>query len=158
MNTKWMAGLLLAPLVGIAYSPLVAAQNLDVAVVVNPSNTRAKVTQAELRKIFAGEKRSWPGGLPIKLIVRAPGCHERLVLLRLLGMSETEYKQYWISQILRGEAAHEPVAVFSNGMQKEAVTAMPGAIALMEAQDVKATTRVLQVDGFLPGTAGYPLH
>jgi ABC-type phosphate transport system substrate-binding protein len=135
-----------------------SAQNTDVAVVVNPDNPVAGLTLVDLRKIFAGEKRSWPGGLPIKLVVRAPGCHERLALLRLLNMSESEYKQYWTAQVLRGEASSEPVAVFSNGFQKEAIRALPGGIALVDAQDAKSVAKVVKLDGHLPGEAGYPLH
>ena len=82
------------------------------------------MTTVELRKIFAGEKHSWPRGLSIKLIARSTGCHERLALLKLLGMSESDYKQYWAAEVFRGDASSEPVAVFSNGMQKEAVAAL----------------------------------
>ena len=81
----------------------VAAQNLEVAVVVNPNNPVANLTTVELRKIFAGEKHSWPRGLSIKLIVRSTGCHERLALLKLLGMSESDYKQYWAAEVFRGD-------------------------------------------------------
>ncbi len=125
---------------------------------VNPKNPVSDITKSELRKIFAGEKRTWPGGLSIKLIVRVPGSYERIVLLRLLGMSESEYKQHWISQVFHGEAQAEPVALFSNGMQKEAIAAFPGAIALVALGDVKPGMKVLKVDGLLPDAAAYPLH
>jgi len=141
-----------------AFSLATSAQNGDVAVVVNPNNPVTGVSLVDLRKIFAGEKHSWPGGLPIRLVVRTPGCHERLALLRLLGMSEGEYKQYRTGQLLRAEAPSEPVEVFSNGFQKEAIKALPGAIALMDSQDAKAGVKVIKLDGHLPGEAGYPLH
>jgi hypothetical protein len=73
-------------------------------------------------------------------------------------MSEGEYKQYWISQVFRGEAQAQPLALPSNGMQKEAVAAFPGGIALMDAQDVKPGMKVVRVNGRLPGETGYPLH
>lgn len=134
------------------------SQKSDIAVVVNSNNPVNAVSLSDLRKIFAGEKRSWPGGTPIKLIVRTPGCRERESLLQLLGMSESEYKHYWTTQVLRGEAISEPVAVFSNGFQNEAVKAMPGGIALIEYRDARSGVKVLKVDGHLPGDAGYPLH
>ena len=134
------------------------AQVPDVAVVVNANNPVVTLSLGELRKIFAGEKRTWPGGAPIRLIVRMPGAHERLVLMNLLAMSEADFKQYWTSQVYRGEATSEPVAVFSNGMEKEAVVALPGAIALMDVKDVKSGIKVVKVDGLLPGSPGYPLH
>jgi hypothetical protein len=47
--------------------------------------------------------------------------------------------------------------MFSNGMQKEAVALYPGAVALMNSQDVKPGMKVVRVDGHMPGEAGYPL-
>jgi len=129
-----------------------------VAVVVNDKNPVTNVTTAQLRKLFAGEKHAWPGGLPVKLFVRAPGAYERVVLLKLLDMSESEYKRYWTAQVFRGDAQAEPIALFSNGMQKEALIAFPGAVALVNFQDVKGGMKVVKVDGRLPGEAAYPLN
>lgn len=111
-----------------------------------------------MRKLFAGEKRSWSGGLPVKIFVRAPVAHERFVLLKLLGMSESDYRQYWTTQVFRGEAQAEPTALFSNGMEREAVATYEGALALVDAQDVKPGMKVVKVDGHVPGESGYPLQ
>jgi hypothetical protein len=153
MKIKAIPVLLLTALASLALIPRAAAQGEDVAAVVNPNNPAANIG-----KIFAGEKRTWERGLRIKLIVRLPGCRERLVLLRLLGMSESEYKQYWAAQVFRGEADSEPFAAPSVGMQKEAMKVFPGAISLVNAQDVKPGMKIIKVDGRLPGAVGYPLH
>ncbi len=158
MKTKSISILLLTALAGLVFIPRAAGQGEDVAAVVNPDNPASNLSQADLRKIFAGEKRTWDRGLRIKLIVRLPGCRERLVLLRLLGMSESEYKQYWAAQVFRGEADSEPFAAPSVGMQKEAMKVFPGAISLVNAEDVKPGMKIIKVDGRLPGTVGYPLR
>jgi ABC-type phosphate transport system substrate-binding protein len=132
-----------------------AAQTADVAVVVNEKNPVENLSSADLRKICSGERRSWPGGMPIKVFVRAPGAHERGVLLKLLGMTEIEYKQYWTALVFRGEAQAEPTALFSNGMQKEAIIVYPGAVALVDIQDIKAGMKVVRVNGQKPGEPGY---
>ena len=79
-------------------------------------------------------------------------------MLRLLGMSESEYKQYWTAQVFRGDADAEPVPSF--GMAKEATKVFPGAIALVEAQEVKLgmNIKLIKVEGHLPGEPGYPLQ
>ena len=59
-------------------------------------------------------------------------------------------------QLLKGKA--EPVALFSNGMQKEAVAIYPGAVALVNFQDVKPGMKVVRVDGHMPGEVGYPFN
>jgi phosphate transport system substrate-binding protein len=159
MMAKSIPVLLVTLMASWALAPSSAsAQVADVAVVVNPANPVGGISLTELRKIFAGEKRSWQGGLPMHPIVRAPGCHERVVLLRLLAMSESEYKQYWTAQVFRGEVGSEPLSVPSIGMQKEAMAVYSGAISLVDANDVKPGMKVVKIDGHLPGEPGYPLH
>jgi ABC-type phosphate transport system substrate-binding protein len=144
-------------LTGLVSIPVAAAQSGDVAVVVNDGNPVTKLSSTDLRKIFAGDKRSWAAGLPIRIFVRGPGTNERVALLKVLGMTELEYKQYWTAQVFRGDAQVEPTALPSNGMQREAVVAYPGAVALVALQDVKAGMKVLKVEGRMPGEAGYTL-
>jgi len=158
MHTKLSVALVAIWLAGLGGVVAAVAQTDDVAVVVSEKNPVTNVTKPELRRIFAGEKRSWAGGQPIRLFVRAPGAHERAVLLKLLDMSESEYKKYWAAQVFRGEAQAEPVALFSNGMQKEALTTFPGAIALVNFQDVKPGMKIVKVDGHSPTEREYPLR
>jgi hypothetical protein len=160
MSRTPMTALLLSGFMILIFIRLAAAQGGDVAVVVNPRSAVTNVSSVELRKLFGGEKRSWPGGTPIKVIVRMPGCHERLALLRLLGMSESEYKHYWTVQVLRGEADAEPLAVPSFGMVKEATVTFPGGIGLVDTQNIKPgmNLKVISVDKLLPGDVGYAIH
>lgn len=130
----------------------------DIAVVVNPLNPEDSISSIDLRKIFAGEKQSWSPSLGVFVMVRAAQARERDVLLnQVLKMNESEYKQYWVKKIDRGEVQREPLALLSNGMQLEAVRAEKGAIALISMADVREGVKVLKVDGHLPGTEGYVL-
>lgn len=158
MRTNLIVVWVAVSLAGLAGLSSVVAQTSVVAVVVSEKNSVTNLSIPELRKLFAGEKHFWTGGLSVKLFVRAPEAHERAVLLKLLGMSESEYKHYWTAQVFRGEAQAEPVALFSNGMQKEALAVYPGALALVSFQDVKPGMKVVRVDGHLPGDAGYPFN
>jgi ABC-type phosphate transport system substrate-binding protein len=157
MKAKFITCLLAGLVIGLTNVPTAVAQN-NVAVVVNSNNGVASVSTGELRKLFNGEKRSWPGGASVKILVRAAGTHERTALLNLLGMSESEYKQYWTSQIYKGEATSEPMTLPSNGMQKEALSVYPGAIALVDEAELKPGMKVLKVDGHIPGDGHYTLH
>jgi len=138
--------------------PKETAKEADVAVIVNPLNPVESISLAELRNIFTGEKQNWNGSLPVFAVVRAPQSHEREVLLdRVLKMTDSEYKQYWVKKVYSGEAHREPLTLMSNGMQLEAVRADRGCIALISMQDVRQGVKVLKVDGHLPGTPGYRL-
>jgi ABC-type phosphate transport system substrate-binding protein len=156
MRTKLIVGWVAIVLLGLAGFSQAAAQTGSVAVVVNEKNPVNNLSTPELRKLFAGERHAWAGGLPVKIFVRAPGANERVVMLKLLGMSESEYKRYWAGQVYRGEAQAEPVGLFSNGMQREAVVIYPGALALVNVQDVKLGMKVVKVNGHMPADAGYP--
>jgi len=150
--------ILLVGLATLSLAPRARAQTDDIAVVVSSGNAAANISLGDLRKMFAGAKRSWPGGQAIKLITRSPGSPERIVLLKLLAMSEIEYKQYWTAQVFRGDADAEPLIVPSVGMQKEALSIFPGGVSLVNLRDVKPGMKVIKVDGLPPGAAGYPLH
>jgi len=65
-------------------------------------------------------------------------------------MSESEFKRYWTLPIFRGEAQAEPITVPSSGMLREAVEVFPGAIGLVQANDVKPGMKVIKVDELLP--------
>ena len=137
---------------------LAQSKSDDVAVIVNPQNQIDSISSVDLRKIFAGEKRSWNSNVPIFLVVRAPQAHERDILLsHVLKMSESEYKQYWVKKVYSGEIPREPLALLSNGMQLEAVRSDKGGIALINLTDVKQGVKVIKVDGRMPGAAGYTL-
>jgi len=73
-------------------------------------------------------------------------------------MSETEFKQYWISKLFRAEATSGPKIVYSNEMATDLVEAIPGSIAFVDAAGVPKNLKVLKIDGKLPGDRGYPLR
>ena len=134
-------------------------QSQDVAVIVNPKNNVDNLSMAELAKIFRGERQYWRTDLPVLVLLRAPGSYEREVALRtIFRMTESQYKQYWISRIMRAEATSPPAELYSSGMTKEGVTSIPGSIACISASDVKPGVKVVRINGRLPGEPGYPLH
>jgi ABC-type phosphate transport system substrate-binding protein len=140
---------------------IAAAQGheVDVAVVVHPDTPVSNLTLVEVRKVFLGERQYWSANVPVVLLIRAPVARERNVVLKTIyQMSESQFKQYWIAKIFRAEAASAPKVVYSNDMANELVTAIPGAIAFVDARDVRPETKVIRVDGRLPGEAGYALR
>jgi len=68
MKAKSVALFLLSCVVMLVWASTVTAQGGTIAVVVSSRNTVTNVQSSELRKILAGEKRSWPGGSSVKLI------------------------------------------------------------------------------------------
>jgi ABC-type phosphate transport system substrate-binding protein len=133
--------------------------DVDVAVVVNSDTPVSSLTLAEVRKVFLGERQYWSANVPVVLLIRAPVARERNVVLKTIyQMSESQFKQYWIAKIFRAEAASAPKVVYSNDMANELVIAIPGAIAFIDAREVRSGAKVVRVDGRLPGEAGYVLR
>jgi ABC-type phosphate transport system substrate-binding protein len=131
----------------------------DIAVVVNSETPVSDLSLSEVRKVLLGERQYWNSKLPVTLLIRAPQARERDVVLKVIyQMSEAQFKQYWVAKIFRAEAASPPKIVYSNDMQYELVTAIPGAIAFVEARAVRPGVKVLRVEGHLPGDREYPLR
>jgi ABC-type phosphate transport system substrate-binding protein len=152
---------LLASLVMVLQAPSTAqvSRGADIAVVVHPDTPVTDLSLSEVRKVFLGERQYWNSKLPVVLMIRAPVARERDVVLKVIyQMSEAQFKQYWVAKIFRAESASPPKIVYSNDMQYELVSAMPGAIAFIDARNVRPGLKVLRVDGHLPGDPEYPLH
>jgi ABC-type phosphate transport system substrate-binding protein len=142
------------------HSPLAAqTRGADIAVVVNADTPVTDLSLSEVRKVLLGERQYWSSKLPVVLLIRAPEARERDVVLRVIyQMSEAQFKQYWVAKIFRAEAASPPKIVYSNDMQYELVSGIPGAIAFVDARNVRPGLKVLRVDGHLPGDKEYPLR
>jgi ABC-type phosphate transport system substrate-binding protein len=142
-------------------APPMAAQGKanDLAIVVHPETPVTKLTFAELRQVFLGERQYWTKDVPIVLLVRAPTSAERDAVLNVIyQMKEPQFKQYWIAKIFRAELSSPPKIVYSNDSANQLVSTIVGSIAFMAASDVKPGLKVLRVDDRLPGEAGYRLH
>lgn len=158
MRTFW-SGLTRA-ILGIALGTLVPVAALagDIAVVVHPDVQLKNITFSELRRVLLGDRGFWPSGQPVTLIVRAPVAAERTVLLKkVYDMTEPQFRQYWIAKVFRAEASAGPRIVVSNNESVELVGVLPGAIALVDADDIPAGLKILEVDGRRPGDKDYVL-
>ena len=124
---------------------VVSAQEVAgaVAIVVHPETAVEEVSFTELRRIFRGEQQFWPEGFRITLLVRAPVASERdVVLNRIYRMTQDEYRQYWIAKVLRAEVAAGPKIVYSTNMARGLVSAIPGAITFMPANEVDSGVKL----------------
>lgn len=131
----------------------------DIAIVVRPDVPVDNITFPELRRLMLGEKQYWTSSLRVTLLVRAPGAHEREVVLRsIYQMSEAQFRQYWIAKVFRAEAQSGPRIVYSNDMATELATTIPGAVAFVDASQIPKGLKVLKINGLVPGQKGYPLH
>lgn len=153
--------LLVIPLLAVMCGAALAqkSHDVDIAVVVHPDTPISNLSLADVRKVFLGDRQYWSTNVPVVLLIRAPVARERDVVLKTIyQMSEAQFKQYWIAKIFRAESASAPKVVYSNDMANELVGAIAGAIAFIDAREVRPGSKVVRVDGKLPGESGYPLR
>ena len=130
-----------------------------VAIVVSPDVPVDDLSFSEVRKLFLGERQFWNPKLRVVLLMRAPVAPERDVVLRTIyQMSEAQFRQYWISKVFRADVSAGPKIVYSTEMANDLVTAIPGAVAFVDAAQIPKGLKVLKIDGKLPGDKAYPLR
>lgn len=161
-DRKWVERLIAAALLLLPLHNFILAQSSregDLAVMVNSDTPVTDLSLAEVRNVFLGQRQYWNPKLPVVLLMRAPVARERDIVLKVIyQMSEEEYTQYWVAKVFRAEVTSPPKNVYSNDMQYELVAAIPGAIAVVDARNVRPGVKVVRVDGKLPGEKGYPLR
>ncbi len=155
----WCFSVLL--LLGLVLLAPVAADssNGDIAVVVNATVPVGEISFTELRRVFLGERLFWSSSLRISLLLHAPVARERDVLLKTVyEMSEAQLRQHWIGKVFRAEVPSAPQMFFSDEEIVQALAAIPGSIAAVEATRIPRGLKMLRVDGRLPGEPGYRLR
>ena len=131
----------------------------SVAIVVNNEVPVDELSFAEVRKVFLGERQFWNPRLRVVLLMRAPVAPERDVVLRTIyQMSESQFRQYWISKVFRADVSSGPKIVYSTEMAADLITAIPGAVAFVDATQIPKGMKVLKIDGRLPTDKAYPLR
>ena len=139
--------------------PTADSATSDVAVVVNSTVPVGDMSFTELRRVFLGERQFWSSSLRISVLLHAPAARERDVLLKTVyEMSEAQLRQHWIGKVFRAEAPSAPQMFFSDEEIVQALAAIPGSIAAVDATHIPRGLRVLKIDGRLPGEPGYRLH
>jgi ABC-type phosphate transport system substrate-binding protein len=136
--------LVLVLLVSCAGLLTVRAAPEEVDVVVNRSNNTAPLSREEVRRIFMGDKSSWPGGKHITVLMLAPDRAERVVVLHdVFKMNESEYTKYFLQAAFTGHVLAAPRDLPSAAHMKAHLATNPNAIGYLKKQDVDDSVKVV---------------
>jgi len=136
-----------------------AASDQNLAVVVNKSNPVEKLSMAELRKVFLGERSHWPNGRRITLVMMESGQPERDAVLHMIyQMSETDFNNHFLRGMFTGEVFVSPKTLATPVGVCKFIFNVPGAIGYVRATDVDESVKVIRIDERLPEDRGYRLH
>ena len=116
----------------------------EVDVVVNKSNNVAPLTREEVRRIFVGEKSSWPGGKHIAVLMLERNQPERAVILQaVFKMNESEYTKYFLQAAFTGKVLAAPRDLPSAAQMKARLAANPNAIGYLKKADVDDSVKIV---------------
>ena len=116
----------------------------EVDVVVNNSNNVGPLSREEVRRIFMGDKSSWPGGKRIIVLMLAPEQPERAVILQtVFKMNESDYTKYFLQAAFTGHVLAVPRDVPSAAQMKSRLAASPNAIGYLKKEDVDDSVKVV---------------
>jgi ABC-type phosphate transport system substrate-binding protein len=140
--------LLLAGAILVAGSTLVlrraAAAGDEVDIIVNKANTVDDLPLADAKKVFMGDKSTWPSGKRVTILMLGPGQPERAAVLRqVYKMSEEDLGQYFVQAAFAGKVSAPPKDIASPAQMKQTVAANPGAIGYVKKEDVDDTVKVV---------------
>jgi hypothetical protein len=131
----------------------------DIAVVVSADNPISDISLATLRKVVLGDVTSWKNHANVVLVLRPEGTPERDTVMRVVArMTNSQFKQYWMGKVFRGEANAEPLTVASKGLMLEYLGGREGGIAFIEAPKMFPHIKIVTVNGLRPGESTYPLR
>jgi ABC-type phosphate transport system substrate-binding protein len=139
-------GILLLMLLIVSCAQLLAvnAAPEEVDVLVNRANSATVLSREEVRRIFIGDKSSWPGGKRITVLMLTPDQPERGIVLRdVFKMNESDYTKYFLQAAFTGHVQAPPRDLPSALQMKAHLTANPNAIGYLKKEDVDDSVRVV---------------
>jgi ABC-type phosphate transport system substrate-binding protein len=130
----------------VACAPLLTVSGAleEVNVVVNKSNNIAPLSREDVRRIFMGDKSSWPGGKRITVLMLTPDQPERAVILQaVFKMNESEYTKYFLQAAFTGRVLAAPRDLRSAAQMKANLASNPNAIGYLKKEDVDDSVKVV---------------
>ena len=117
----------------------------DYVIIVNPGNSTASISKAELKRLFKGKVKQLGGAkaVPINQVYTKPIAAS--FLDEAVGMDVNKYKDYWVKQQIKGKGT-QPMVQKSSAAVKLIVAEIPGAIGYVESSAVDNTVKVVTVN------------
>ena len=117
----------------------------ELAVIAHPANPEAALTKKQVKLIYLGKKKSFPGGgkaRPVDQIEDSPAYGE--FYRKVVGKSGSKLKSYWSKMVFTGKAS-PPQVVGNDGDVKAWVAKHKEAIGYIDAGAVDESVKVLLV-------------
>jgi len=105
MNTKIGFGLILAAVVGMAFTFSNVASAADVVVIANKNVTTSSLTADEVKDIFLAKKTQWENGQKINFVTLKDCDTHRAFLKQYLQKSSSQFERYYRTLVFTGKGS-----------------------------------------------------
>ena len=137
MMKPWIICLLLVLTVGVSHA--------QVIIITNKSVNEAKLTKAEIQKIFLGKENQWPDNTKIHVVNLKNEEVHKAFLEEYIGRSATQYKNWWKKMLFTGKG--EPPEEFDSvEALVEFVSKTKGAIGYIDTSPENENVKEITVE------------
>ena len=122
----------------------VRSAEAQIAIIVNKANDVNDLPLDQVKKIFMGDKGTWPNGRRISVLTRQAGQPEKeSVLKQVYKMGEADYSKYFMQAAFTGRITAPPKEVSSGAEMKRIVAENPGAIGYIKKDEVDDSVKAV---------------
>jgi ABC-type phosphate transport system substrate-binding protein len=120
-----------------------AAQAADLAVIVHPDNPLAKLSKEELKRIYLGKDKTFPGGDKIQAADQPEGSPGRgRFYTAVVERSDAQMRSYWSQLVFAGKDT-PPEVVGNDGAIKKWVAEQKNRIGYVDGGAVDGSVKVV---------------
>ena len=113
-----------------------------VAVIVHPNNG-STLTEADIKRIFLGKKKSFPGGGSVLPVDQKEGSAVRIAFMeKVLKKNEQQVKAYWAQRLFTGKGSPPKVADTAADTKK-LVAENPSTISYIDSSEADDTVKIV---------------
>ena len=115
----------------------------DLAIIGHPDSEVGKLDTQKVKKLFLGERKSFPNGLYATPMNHVEGSPDRKEFFAsVLNMPESRHSRHWKRKISTGSGV-SPKELSSYEEVLESVSSTPGSISYIDASQVDDSVKVL---------------
>lgn len=117
----------------------------EVVIIVHPSNALTEISVDDVKKIYLGKKKFFPGGGKVVPGDQPKGTESRKFFYGgIIGRSESKLKSYWSRLIFTGKGSPPKVVGFDR-IVKEWVANKPKAMGYIMRSEADDTVKILDL-------------
>jgi ABC-type phosphate transport system substrate-binding protein len=119
------------------------AASAELAIIGHPDDDIGKIDAERVKKLFLGERKSFPNGLHAVPFNHVSGSPDRKEFFSVvLSMAESNHQRHWSRKMATGTGS-SPDEVSSHEAILKSISTTPGSIGYIDASKVDDTVKVL---------------